>query len=67
MRSACPLCTGFLSWNANTASAPNLEKTFLSSRGVNRYSSRPSFHRIRSNTSRSPPTSQSPLSLIILM
>ena len=37
----------------------------FSSRGVRRYWSRPSSHRIRSRTSRSPPTSQSPLSIII--
>lgn len=40
-------------------------KRCFSSRGVRRYWSNPSFHLIRSKTSRSPPTSQSPLSKTI--
>ena len=49
-----------LTWNANTASAFIAANFFLSSFGVRRYLSRPSFHFIRSSVSISPPTNQSP-------
>ena len=66
IKSAWPLCIGFLSWKAKTASAPISLDFLRISLGVSLYLSRPSFHLILSKTSNSPPTSQSPDSWIIL-
>lgn len=62
---AWPLCTGFRSWNANTASALRLWNSSRSSAGDKRKRSRPSLYLIGSTTSKSPPMSQSPAFFIV--
>lgn len=62
INSAWPLCMGLRSWKANIASAFISLHLTRSSFGVKRISSKPSFHKMRSITSKLPPTNQSPLS-----